>query len=187
MIYDSPTSDVPLSQGDLIDGCPLFRQLATAEVIDLNEMPAGWLSRVIVLTQACDLAHAKTSKVLVAAVHDAAELVQKGILKASLVRDQVRRGLVYGWYFLPRARPDPRVRVDRRSARRAYRIATSSRTPDRSRPSSRTVRYAVPRTSRPAFHRHLCASACRKRSSPCRESLSNVAPRRASGNCHRRG
>ena len=103
MIYDSPTSDVPLSQGDLIDGCPLFRQLATAEVIDLNEMPAGWLSRVIVLTQACDLAHAKTSKVLVAAVHDAAELVQKGILKAALVRDQVRRGMVYGWYFLPAA------------------------------------------------------------------------------------
>ena len=40
---------------------------------------------------------------LVAVVHDAAELVQKGILKASAVRDQVRRGLVYGWYFLPAA------------------------------------------------------------------------------------
>ena len=103
MIYDSPTCDVPLSQGEIIDGCPLFRRLATAEVVDLNEMPAGWLSRVIVLTQACDLAHAKTSKVLVSAVHYAAGLVEKGILKAPLVRDQVRRGLVYGWYFLPAA------------------------------------------------------------------------------------
>ena len=28
---------------------------------------------------------------------------KKGILKASLVRDQVRRGMVYGWYFLPAA------------------------------------------------------------------------------------
>lgn len=103
MIYESLTIDVPLSQGDIIDGCPLFRQPAKAEVVDLDEMPDRWLSRVIVLTQACDLAHAKTSKVLVAVVHDAAELVQKGILKASVVRDHVRRGLVYGWYFLPAA------------------------------------------------------------------------------------
>jgi hypothetical protein len=101
MIYDLPNIELPVSQGDIIDGCPLFRQLATGEVVDLEEKPAGWLSRVIVLTQACDLAHTKTNKVLVAVVHDAAELVQKGILKASVVRDQVRRGLVYDWYFLP--------------------------------------------------------------------------------------
>ena len=106
MIYEPLTIDAPLSQGDIIGGCPLFRQLATAEVVDLDEMPAQWISRVFVLTQACDLAHVKTSKVLVAVVHDAAELVQKGILRASVVRDQVRRGLVYGWYFLPAA-PDP--------------------------------------------------------------------------------
>ena len=83
MIYDLPNIELPVSQGDIIDGCPLFRQLATGEVVDLEEKPAGWLSRVIVLTQACDLAHTKTNKVLVAVVHDAAELVQKGILKAS--------------------------------------------------------------------------------------------------------
>lgn len=101
MIYDSPEIDVPISQGDIIDGCPLFRQLAAAEAVDLDEKPARWLSRVIVLTQACDLAHVKTNKVLVAAVHDAEVLVRQGVLKASAVRDQVRRGLVYGWYFLP--------------------------------------------------------------------------------------
>jgi hypothetical protein len=103
MIYDLPSVELPISQGDIIDGCPLFRQLATGEAVDLEERPAGWLSRVIILTQACDLAQAKTSKVLVAVVHDAAELVQKEVLKASVVRDQVRRGLVYGWYFLPAA------------------------------------------------------------------------------------
>lgn len=103
MIYDLPNIQQPISQGDIFDGCPLFRQLATGEAVDLEEKPAGWFSRVIVLTQACDLAHAKTNKVLVAVVHDAAGLVQKGVLKASVVRDQVRRGLVYGWYFLPAA------------------------------------------------------------------------------------
>ena len=33
----------------------------------------------------------------------AAELVAKNILKPQAVRDQVRRGLVFGWYFLPAA------------------------------------------------------------------------------------
>ena len=33
----------------------------------------------------------------------AAELVAKNILKASVIRDQVRRGQVFGWYFLPAA------------------------------------------------------------------------------------
>lgn len=94
---------LPLSQGDILDGCPLFRQLAEADEINLDEMPARWFARVIVLTQACDLSQAKTSKLLVAVVHDAAELVRKGVLKASTIRDQVRRGLVYGWYFLPKA------------------------------------------------------------------------------------
>ena len=50
MMYDLPTIDVPVSQGDILDGCPLFRQLAVAEVVDLDEKPARWLSRVIVLT-----------------------------------------------------------------------------------------------------------------------------------------
>jgi hypothetical protein len=55
------------------------------------------------LTQACDLAQEKTTRVVVAPVHDAAALVATNVLKASAVRDQVRRGLVFGWYFLPAA------------------------------------------------------------------------------------
>jgi hypothetical protein len=51
------------------------------------------------------LAQAKASRVVVAPVHEAAELVAKNVLKASLIRDQVRRGQVFGWYFVPAAPP----------------------------------------------------------------------------------
>jgi hypothetical protein len=61
---------------------------------------------VIVLTQACDLAQTKTTKVLVGWVHSAEYLVSQGVLKEAVIRDQVRRGQVYGWYFLPAA-PTP--------------------------------------------------------------------------------
>ena len=57
----------------------------------------------MVLTQACDLAQDKTTRVVVAPVHEAAELVARNILKAGAIRDQVRRGQVFGWYFLPAA------------------------------------------------------------------------------------
>ena len=50
--------------------------------------------------QACDLGQDKTTRVVVAPIHEAAELVAKNILKAGAVRDQVRRGQVFGWYFL---------------------------------------------------------------------------------------
>lgn len=90
-----------LDQGDIIDGCPLFRLSPTHQFVDFEASPLRWFSRVIVLTQACDLANAKTAKVLVAAIHLARDLVENGILKAATVRDQVRRGSVYGWYFLP--------------------------------------------------------------------------------------
>ena len=68
--------------------------------------PTRWQSRVVVLTQACDLAETKTTRVLVALVHNADEVVRQGILSGSLIRDRVRRGQVYGWYFLPAA-PSP--------------------------------------------------------------------------------
>jgi hypothetical protein len=60
-----------------------------------------WFARIIVLTQACDLAQGKSGRVLVAAVHEADKLAAQGVLKATTIRDQVRRHLVFGWYFLP--------------------------------------------------------------------------------------
>ena len=93
-----------LTQGDLLDGCPLVS-------LSPDDIPADpraiavqrWFARVIVLTQACDLAQPKTELVLVAPVHDAQQLVEAGVLKGTIVRDQVRRHLVFGWYFIPAA------------------------------------------------------------------------------------
>lgn len=93
-----------LTQGDLIDDCPLVGLNVASLPLDLNE-PATkwWTARVIVLTQACDLALGKGDTALVAPVHLAQKLVEAGVLKGPLIRDQVRRHLVYGWYFIPAA------------------------------------------------------------------------------------
>src|SRR5579883_865979 len=101
-MYELPPPSEPISQGDIIDGCPIFGHDATDR---LETEPLRWRVRIIVLTQACDLAQEKTTRVLVGLVHSARELVDRGILKESLIRDQIRRGLVYGWYFLPAAPP----------------------------------------------------------------------------------
>jgi|ERR1051325_7928956 hypothetical protein len=92
----------PLTQGDVIEDCPLVGLSLASLPVDLSE-PATkwWTSRVIVLTQACDLAQAKVDSVLVARVHDAQTLVETGVLKGAVIRDHMRRHLVFGWYFLP--------------------------------------------------------------------------------------
>jgi hypothetical protein len=102
MIYTAPSPDEPLSQADILDDCPIFG-LETAAGVDLEAAPARWQERVVVLTQACDLAQTKTSKVLVSLLHPAQLLIERGILKGPTIRDHVRRGLVFGWYFLPAA------------------------------------------------------------------------------------
>ena len=94
----------PLTQGDVIEDCPLVGLNLAVLPLDLND-PATkwWTSRVIVLTQACDLAQVKVESVLVARVHDAQTLVEAGVLKGTVIRDHMRRHLVFGWYFLPAA------------------------------------------------------------------------------------
>ena len=92
----------PLTQGDLIDDCPLVSFDLTSSPLDWNDPPTKWWTRrVVILTQACDLARGNDGPVLVASVHDAKKLVDEGVLKGSAVRDQMRRHLVFGWYFLP--------------------------------------------------------------------------------------
>ena len=126
MMYQTLAAGAPLSQGDVVDGCPLFGLAPTGDAIDLHAAPARWEARVIVLTQACDLAQSKTTKVLVGWVHAADELVRHGLLKGPVVRDQVRRGQVYGWYFLPAAPapiPLPESIVDLRDLHTVPRLA----------------------------------------------------------------
>ena len=99
MIYQDVPADELLTQGDVIDDCPIYRTTPDGGV--------GRQSvRVVVLTQACDLAQTKADQVVVASIIPATLLVEQGVLKGPSIRDQVRRGLVFGWYFLP-ASPDP--------------------------------------------------------------------------------
>jgi hypothetical protein len=95
--------EVSLAQGDVIDGCPIFALEVSDTEVDLNAPASRWEARIVVLTQTCDLVQNKVTRVLAAVVHPAQELVAEGILKASVIRDQIRRALVYGWYFLPAA------------------------------------------------------------------------------------
>ena len=99
-----PASDSPMTQGDILGECPLVGLDATEPPSELRNIPVKrWFSRVIVLTQACDLAQANPGRVLVAPVHDAQQLVDAGVVKGTVARDQMRRHLVFGWYFLPAA------------------------------------------------------------------------------------
>lgn len=101
-MYEQPAKS-DLSQGDILEDCPILVWKLAPPPLDLNVPPEVRIIRVVILTQACDLAQTKTTRVVVAPVHAAAALVAQDILKASAVRDQVRRGLVFGWYFLPAA------------------------------------------------------------------------------------
>jgi hypothetical protein len=98
MIYDRPGSDESVTQGDIFDDCPLLFW----DVEGLDKPAATEIStRVVVLTQACDMALGKATQILIAVVHAAHHLVATGAITAKLVRDQVRTHRVYGWYFLP--------------------------------------------------------------------------------------
>jgi hypothetical protein len=101
MIYEELANHEPLSQGDLIDDCPLLFWDVSPSEVEAQPTPATLSVRVVVLTQACDLAQSKATRVLVAVVHRALDLVNRGILKGTAIRDQIRSHRVYGWYFLP--------------------------------------------------------------------------------------
>ena len=109
MIFDSPTPDALLDQGDIIDGCPLHHlDSFDVETMLAEREPESVVctySRVLVLTQTCDLAQTKSSAVLVAVVREAAEMVRQGILKAVDVQGPIRGARVFGWYYLPGFEP----------------------------------------------------------------------------------
>lgn len=99
MIYEQPESSGALAQGDVLDGCPILFWEENA--FETQPQSASEKVRVVVLTQACDLAQAKATRVLVAVVHRVQRLVENGVLQSKVIRDQVRTHRVYGWYFLP--------------------------------------------------------------------------------------
>lgn len=100
--YRSIQPDSPLEQGDILDGVPLVFWSLDEKADPLGQRESvEATARVVVLTQSCDLANQKTTRIQVAVVHEAQALVDTGIIRASLIRDQISRHRVYGWYFLP--------------------------------------------------------------------------------------
>src|SRR4051794_35592162 len=100
-IYHAPANDDPIDQGDILDGCLVL----SVREFDLDGHPPCLVdiaaSRVLVLTQTCDLANAKANTITVTSVFDAQLLVDQGLLKPADIRGPIRGGRVYGWYFLP--------------------------------------------------------------------------------------
>src|SRR5271157_2157110 len=101
MIYLGPSPDNPIDQGDIVDQCPL----TFLTEYDMDLPGQGEIecvpTRVLVLTQTCDLAHRKITALTAAIVHEAQFIVDQGLLKPADVRGPVRAARVYGWYFLP--------------------------------------------------------------------------------------
>jgi hypothetical protein len=100
-MFESVDPAEGLAQGDIIDQAQLLSwQWKEDEQVWKS---AESIQRVIVLTQSCDLEVGKADRLTVANVHDAQKLVDRGIISAAMIRDNVRRHRVYGWYFLPRS------------------------------------------------------------------------------------
>jgi hypothetical protein len=102
MMYELPNPADALTQGDIFGNCPIISFVASG---DGSFRAAEFEANVIVLTQACDLANAKTQRVQVCIIHDVQTIVAQGVVTANVVRDQVRNHRVFGWYFLPEHQP----------------------------------------------------------------------------------
>src|SRR5262249_45478245 len=101
MIYMAPDGNAPIDQADLVDGCPVL----SLEEYDPDAQSPPLIqfapTRVVVLTQPCDLGNRKTTVATIAVVHEAQFLIEQGLIKPADVRGPIRAGRVFGWYFLP--------------------------------------------------------------------------------------
>lgn len=102
MIYHRPVIGSGVDQGDIFDGCPI-PEVANFNPMEIEPLELAYdASRVVVLTQTCDLANEKTTLVTVARVFVAQDLVDRHLLKESDVRGPIRSARVYGLYYLPK-------------------------------------------------------------------------------------
>jgi hypothetical protein len=103
MIYRLPGPREPIDQRDIIEGCPTL-SLTGYDIAGLHPPEInGSLSRVLVLTQTCDLANQKAMSITLAVLLEAQALVDQGVLKRNDIRGSIRAGRVFGWYFLPKS------------------------------------------------------------------------------------
>jgi hypothetical protein len=103
-VFSLPARDAPLSQGDVIDACPLIFWDCSRVDEEVIRKPKEIDTRVVVMTQSCDLANKKSTRVQVAVLHETETLVSHGVLKAKTIRDNVRLFKVFGWYFLEQSK-----------------------------------------------------------------------------------
>jgi len=111
-MYETLNSTTPLRQGEIIDDCPLlfWGRSSTAAEWQVSKS----LSRIVILSQACDLESPKLTRVQVATVHAANALVESGVLNAQTIKTQLTRHRVFGWYFLPADSNFPESIIDLR-------------------------------------------------------------------------
>lgn len=70
MIYTCPAAEEPIDQGDIIDSCPLVA-VDAADPDASEPLPVFHsLERVIVLTQTCDLAQRRSTRAVIAVMHE---------------------------------------------------------------------------------------------------------------------
>lgn len=62
--YTEVAPATPVTQGDLIDACPVIEWDSAGEIRDLRAATRAATQDVIVMTQACDLEHGKVENVL---------------------------------------------------------------------------------------------------------------------------
>jgi hypothetical protein len=137
VIYSVVPADMMLTQGDLIDAVPIYRQDESGQIV-------GELIRAVVLTQACDLAQGKAKRVVLANVYPAEQLVTTGEVKAAAVRDQIRFGKMFGLYFLPAAQepiPVPESIIDLRDLHTVPRAVLEKLAADGHRPARLNTPY----------------------------------------------
>ena len=85
MIYGLPGIQEPIDQGDIIDGCPTLN-VTGYDVAGLHPPQIDVaMSRVLVLTQTCDLANQKAMSITLAVLLDAQALVDPGVLRITTV------------------------------------------------------------------------------------------------------
>lgn len=99
-MFFQPPSGSPLSQGDVFLNCPLIFWECSENDGGLVRKPKELDATVVVLTQSCDLANKKSTRIQVAVVHETRFLVENKVLKAKTIRDNVRLFKVFGWYFI---------------------------------------------------------------------------------------
>jgi hypothetical protein len=102
-LYQLPSTEDPLDQGDLIEGCPLLRMKQFDENSFVTPTVESPKAKVLVLTQTCDLANQKAQNAVCAVVIDAQVMVDKQLLKPAEIKGPIRAGRVFGWYFLPKS------------------------------------------------------------------------------------